>query len=93
MARRLDPPPTVRELLALCRHLNIGAGAGSEHDQAGIEYLDLTRWNGPAASVGADDPRARAIFLALLRDALDVLDLDEIGAATLAELDAEKAPE
>jgi hypothetical protein len=78
---------TARELVALIRHLDIGAVAGSDFDAAEIEYLDVTRWNGPEGSGGHSDARVHAIVRDLAREKLGSFPVEEIGAATLAELD------
>jgi hypothetical protein len=84
MAQVYDAPT----LIALIRHLDAGLGSDSRWDEAGIEYVEVRRWNADRESGNDQDEKATKLLRALLREKLGGFPLDEIGAAVLAEIDA-----
>ena len=77
-----------RTLLRIIRELDVGLVADSNSD---FPYLDITRWNGDGRGEGETDEEATAAVRQLVREELGRFTLEEIAAATLADIDTRSA--
>lgn len=77
------PEITPAKLLRIIRELDLGA-TGDIYEQSEISYLEVRRW---LKTNNELDHEATAILRRLARDRLGMFSVEEIGTATLSELD------